>query len=89
MLKKRLMDLDELLWLVGSAVKYVESFPEELGEDFVRELREIVGMGFTNEQFETIKSMVQREKEMGMRRDRRVKQTLVNSLCSMRAIVQS
>jgi hypothetical protein len=61
MLKKRLMDLDELLWLVGSAVKYVESFPEELGEDFVRELREIVGMGFTNEQFETIKSMVQRE----------------------------
>ena len=53
--------MDELLWLVGSAVKYVESFPEELGEDFVRELREIVGMGFTNEQFETIKSMVQRE----------------------------
>lgn len=46
-----LMTLEELLFLLGSAVEYNNMFPIEESQKFVAELHEMVGTGFTPEQF--------------------------------------
>lgn len=58
---KELMTLEELIFLLGSAVQYHNMFPIEQSESFVTELRETVGAGFTKEQFQEIKAMMKDE----------------------------
>lgn len=60
---KELIDLDDLLFLLESGVRYNEMIPIPESQKFVEELRERVGLGFTKEQFEEIKKEMQRFNE--------------------------
>lgn len=60
---KELIDLDTLLFLLESGVRYNEMIPVPEGQKFVEELRERVGLGFTKEQFEEIKKEMERFNE--------------------------
>lgn len=60
---QQIMTLEELLFLVGSAIQYNNMFPIQQSEKFVNELRETVGMGFTKEQYEEIKEMMKEMNE--------------------------
>lgn len=55
-----LMTVDELLWLIGSAIKYdeMDSIPES--QKFVNSIRDYTGQGFTTEQFAEIKLIMQK-----------------------------
>lgn len=60
---KELIDLDDLLFLLESGIRYNEMIPIPESQKFVEELRERVGLGFTKEQFEEIKKEMQRFNE--------------------------
>lgn len=60
---KELMTLDELLFLLGGAVQYNGFAPIPQSEEFIAELREVIGLGFTKEQFEEIKKFNQQWNE--------------------------
>ncbi len=55
-----LMTLEELLFLLGSAIQYNSMFPIPESETFVNTLRETVGTGFTSEQYEDFKKEMQK-----------------------------
>lgn len=52
-----IMNLEELLFLLDSAVQYNSMFPIEQSQEFVAELHDRIGTGFTKEQFEEIKKL--------------------------------
>jgi len=54
-----LMNLDEMLFLLHSAVRYNTMFPIEESEKFIAELRDQIGLGFNTEQFNEFKIMMQ------------------------------
>lgn len=58
-----LMTLEEMIFLVGSAVQYNNMFPIQQSEEFVANMRESIGLGFTKEQFEEIKTMMKNMQE--------------------------
>lgn len=53
-----IMNLEELLFLLDSAVQYNSFNPIPESEEFVADLRERVGLGFTKEQFQEMKEYV-------------------------------
>lgn len=57
--EQELMTLEELLFLLDSANSYNEMFPIEQSEEFVGELRELIGLGFTKEQMKEYKESLQ------------------------------
>ena len=60
---KELIDLDTLLFLLESGLRYNEMIPTPKGQKFIEELRERLGLGFTKEQFEEIKEEMKRFNE--------------------------
>lgn len=52
---KVLMSIEEFTFLIGSAVAYNNTFPIPQTQDFVNEVRELVGEGFTREQYADFK----------------------------------
>lgn len=51
-----LMTVEELLFLLGSAIQYNQMFPVPESEAFINTLRETVGTGFTSEQYADFKA---------------------------------
>jgi hypothetical protein len=51
--------LDELLFLLDSAVQYNNMCPITESQDFIAELRERIGLGYTKEQFTLIMKAIE------------------------------